>query len=168
MALSSRSPSLGVTQHPALWSSDFPRKPVRLSRSPDPLTFTQSILERFDGQRSVRQADLGPGEGRRAGRKQDLFDRARRAGRSRPMFEFYVGLPFNRLGGFQRNPGPLAGFDAEGPRGKPCRLAGACAPGAAPPGGSGRGSLERPLGGEDAGFRPSTLEAPLAGRHTSR
>ncbi len=31
VALSLKSPSLGVTQHPALWSSDFPRVTTRLS-----------------------------------------------------------------------------------------------------------------------------------------
>ena len=33
VALSLRSPSLGVTQHPALWSPDFPRLPVKIPAS---------------------------------------------------------------------------------------------------------------------------------------
>jgi hypothetical protein len=42
VALSLKSPSLGVTQHPALWSPDFPQ--ARLKPSPRPLNLLTQIM----------------------------------------------------------------------------------------------------------------------------
>ncbi len=44
MALSLRSPSLGVTQHPALWSPDFPRLPAKAGIRDYPTCSPCSIL----------------------------------------------------------------------------------------------------------------------------
>ncbi len=49
MALSLKSPSLGVTQHPALWSPDFPQAPVTRRPRPLDLLTKKNITEPVEG-----------------------------------------------------------------------------------------------------------------------
>ena len=75
VALSVRSPSLGVTQHPVLWSSDFPHSPTALqtdggrrdrpSRSAESGSINRSLPRLASGDAEVRSAVPAPRNGPR-------------------------------------------------------------------------------------------------------
>jgi len=73
VALSSRSPSPGVTRHPALWSPDFPLDGKSIERSPEPLRRKRAYHHSSTWIESLRGGVEGQGVARAAG---ELFDAA--------------------------------------------------------------------------------------------